>query len=448
VREALERLRSAALGGAVGELMSAARRRLLVVLMLLLALDYADRSVLGALAPELKHAFHVGNAAIGVVAAAFSVVAGLATLPSGILADRIHRMRLLAASAALWSLAMGASGAALVFTMLLASQLALGAVTATARPTIVSLAGDAFPESSRARALAIIDSGELVGSGLGLLVAGILAGLVTWRGVFWLFALAGVGTAVASWLTPEPARTERRRRGKRDAAAGAAPAEADNRLVLGREPELSLWQAVVYTLRVRTNVIVIVSVAIGYFFFAGIRTFAVIFIHEAYGISRAAADLSLLALGVGALFGVLVGGRIGDALIRAGRPDGRLLVASYSYLLAGALLLPALLVHDLLYASPFLLLGGAALAAPAAPLDAVRIDVIHPRFRGRAEGVRNVVLICAEAGGPLLFGLLADRIGLRATFLGGLAPLAAGALVLQLGRRFYAREAAAANAEA
>ncbi|HEY6031879.1 MAG TPA: MFS transporter, partial [Gaiellaceae bacterium] len=143
------------------------RARLLLLLTVALALDYADRASVGALGPDLKHAFHVGNTGFGLLASAFAVVGGLATVPAGILTDRARRTVVLGASMLLWTLAMGVTGAAVSFAMLLGARIFLGAVTATARPMIASITGDVFHPGLRARALGLIDSGELVGNGVG-----------------------------------------------------------------------------------------------------------------------------------------------------------------------------------------------------------------------------------------------------------------------------------------
>ena len=137
---------------------SAYRAQLLGLLTVALALDYADRASIGALGPDIKDAFDVGNTGFGLVASAFGVVGAVATIPAGVLTDRAPRTTTLGASMLLWTLAMGATGAAATFTMLLAARVFLGAVTATARPMIASITGDVFDRGLRARALGLIDS--------------------------------------------------------------------------------------------------------------------------------------------------------------------------------------------------------------------------------------------------------------------------------------------------
>jgi predicted MFS family arabinose efflux permease len=400
------------------------RVRVLLLLGLTLALDYADRSSVGALGPDLKRAFDISNTDFGLLASAFSVVGGLATLPAGVLTDRTRRTSVLAAAVALWGLAMIATGAATTFLLLISARVFLGAVTATARPALFSITGDVFPQRVRGRALGLIGSGEIVGNGIGFLLAGSIAVVLTWRGVFWLLGAAGMVLVVLLWRLPEPPR---RRKGDAE--------------------QWSFLEAMRCVIEVRTQLLVMTATAIGSFFFAGLRTFVIVFAVKAYGVDRSVADLALLVAGVGGVAGILGGGRLGDLLAERGRRTGRLDVALASYVVAVAALVPAFLLPSLWWALPLYVIGAAAISAPIPPLDAVRLDVMDPRLWGRAEAARTILLVAAEAGAPLLFGFLADRIagggtaGLRWTFMIGLATLAISAAVLTLARRTYPREA-------
>src|SRR5215472_13136994 len=82
-------------------------RRVMLLLLLVLVVDYADRTLIGARGPTLQRVFHIGNTERGLLAAAFSPVGAVATLPLGMLVDRIKRMWLLALSLAIWAAAMG-----------------------------------------------------------------------------------------------------------------------------------------------------------------------------------------------------------------------------------------------------------------------------------------------------------------------------------------------------
>lgn len=98
------------------------------------------------------------------------------------------------------------------------------------------------------------------------------------------------------------------------------------------------------------------------------------------------------------------------------------------------------------------MLAALFLGATNPPLDAARLDIIHPLLWGRAEAVRTVLRNISDAAAPILFGLLAQSVfggssGLEYTFLLTLLALfAAAILVLTIGRRTYPRDVAAAAA--
>src|SRR5689334_11600515 len=67
-------------------------RATLGVLTGALVLDWADRNVLGGLAPELRGDLGISNSQLGLLAAAFSLVGALASVPVGVLVDRSRRL--------------------------------------------------------------------------------------------------------------------------------------------------------------------------------------------------------------------------------------------------------------------------------------------------------------------------------------------------------------------
>jgi MFS family permease len=236
----------------------------------------------------------------------------------------------------------------------------------------------------------------------------------------------------------------------RIARAGIEP---DRRTVLrGADTEMSLWEACRYVLRVRTNVIVILASTVGYFFLAGLKVFAIVFAVHQYGLSQSTSSVLLPIVGVGAVAGLVAGGRLGDSLLARGVLNARLLVAAAGFGLAATAALPALLVHSLAVAAPLLVVGGIGLGAPNPPMDAVRLDIIHPALWGRAEAIRTVLRTGGEAVAPLLFGFLADHLGggghhgLQLTMLIMLPALVANGGLLLLATRTYPTDVASVHA--
>jgi predicted MFS family arabinose efflux permease len=94
------------------------------------------------------------------------------------------------------------------------------------------------------------------------------------------------------------------------------------------------------------------ELALGYYFFAGIRTFGVEFMTGWFHLSHSGALWVTAGLGGGALIGVLFGGRLADSLLAHRILSARVLVATIAYLVAAVLLLPALRTHLLPVAAP------------------------------------------------------------------------------------------------
>ena len=435
---------------------------MIVVLASVLALSSADASTVGASATQLRHALHISNTDVGLLVSVTSLVAAVASLPFGVLADRLRRTWTLAGAIVLWGGAMIWSAAVPDFGELLLARLALGAVTAAAGPFVASLVGDFFPGSERGRIYGFILAGELVGAGVGFAVTGDIAAL-SWRAAFVILALPAFALAWLVARLPEPKRGGRASHDPIEARGGTAAQQLARKrgiephpeLVLTTDPRrLGLLAATRYVLRIRTNVVLIVASACGYYFLAGVQTFGVEFTTRQYAIDQALANLLLLVVGIGAVTGVLAGGTLGDLLLQRGYLNGRILVSAVAATATVALFIPAIFTHSALSAVPYLIFAAFAISAQNPPLDAARLDIMVPLLWGRAEGVRTSLRTGAQALAPLLFGAVSDyvfgggRNGLQWTFALMLLPLAASAYFLYTASRSYPRDVATAAAAA
>src|SRR5215472_15626111 len=162
-----------------------ARARVITLFGAVLALNGADTATVGAVAPQLERALHIGNTKVGLLSSVALLIGAVATIPVGLLVDRIKRMPMLSLSIVLWSLASLFSAFAGSYSSLLLTRLFLGAVTATAGPAIASLTGDYFPARERGRVYAYILGGEIAGTAVGFIVSGAVAS-ITWRAAFLL----------------------------------------------------------------------------------------------------------------------------------------------------------------------------------------------------------------------------------------------------------------------
>lgn len=483
-----------------------ARAHVIVMFALVLALNGADLATIGAISPELRSALHISIFQIGLLSSASLLVGAITTIPVGLFVDRFQRIPLLAASVVLWSIASLLSAFAQDYTMLLLTRLLLGAVVATAGPAIASLTGDYFPSKERARIYAYILGGEIAGNAVGFIVCGSIASLIDWRAAFVLLAIPGFFLARVLYRTvPEPLRggQSRLQRGVTDLVQAAAEARAraradwfgdepdfetpehddlariaavrmgvraDPELILDEDPRtLRLIDAVRYVLSIPTNVLMIISSSLGYFFFSGLQTFALLFVLDHYHVSQTTSELVLALLVLGALIGTLLSGWLSDVLVRHGHLNGRVTLPALCYLGAAALLIPGILSTHLTPAVWFDVGGAALLSAANPPLDAARLDIMPAGLWGRAESVRTTIRSLAQALAPLVFGGLADLIagffppqapigthpaavdvskgtGLEITFLVLLVTLAAAGVALWRARATYPRDVATAAA--
>src|SRR6266699_441288 len=440
------------------------RTRVILLLAAVLALASADTATVGASAIQLRHDLGINNTDVGLLVTVTSLIAAAASLPFGVLADRVTRTRVLGGTIVLWGAAMIWSATAPTFGQLLLARLFLGAVTAAAGPIVASLVGDWFAASERGRIYSYVLSGEFIGAAIGFSVTGGIATL-SWRAAFVILALPAFVLAWLVFQLPEPAR------GGRSAllSATAKPAasaragedehveqqtdaqriarehgiEPHPELVLTKDPRrMGLITATRYVLSIKTNVALILASAGGYYFLSGVQTFGVEFVTKQYGIAQV---LSTFVL-------VLAGGALGDFLLHRGYLNGRILVSAIAATAAVILFVPAIFSRSALMALPYISFAALALSAQNPPIDAARLDIVHPLLWGRAEGIRTFLRTLAQAFAPLLFGAVSDyvfgggRSGLQWTFALMLLPLAASAYFLYKALRTYPRDVATASA--
>ena len=469
---------SAAASGAARRLTvalgGAERTRVIIVLAAILGLSGADAATVGASAQELRSGLHITNTDIGLLVAVSSLVGAVASLPFGVLADRVTRTRILGITIVTWGAAMLWSATASNFTELLWTRLFLGAVTASAGPMVASLVGDWFGSWERGRIYGVILAGEYVGAGIGFAVTGNVAAL-SWRAAFVLLALPAFALALVVWRLREPERggkgvlaSDKGGPSPEELALTEDGAQTTDAQRLARErgvvpdPELvvdpgtaqrmNLFRASRYVLRVRTNVILIAASVCGYYFLAGLQTFGLEFSKEQYGIDQALASTLLLVIGIGSLAGVLAGGWLGDVLLKRGILNGRIWTPAVAAAATAVLFVPALTTRGVTTAVPYLVAAAFFLGAQNPPLDAARLDIMPPLLWGRAEAVRTMLRSLAMALAPLLFGAVSDHVfgggrsGLQWTFLIMILPLGASSWLLFKGLRTYPADVATAAA--
>ena len=179
-----------------------------VVLMLCNTLSFIDRQVLGLLVMPIKLELGISDTQIGLLQGlAFGIFYTLFGLPMGLIVDVGNRRNLVAVGIFLWSLMTGACAAARGFGTLFLARMGVGVGESSLSPAAFSLLSDYFPKERLGTALSVFSMGIFFGSGLALIVGGLVIGAVgSWRLTFVIVGLPGILASLLVFTIKEPVR--------------------------------------------------------------------------------------------------------------------------------------------------------------------------------------------------------------------------------------------------
>ena len=187
---------------------SAAAWRALLLLALVYTFNFLDRTLIYILFGPIKAELALSETQLALLGSTSFVLFYTALgVPFGRLADRVHRVRMIAGGLALWSLASAATAWAHSFEAIFLCRVLVGVGEATLGPAAISLIADLFPAERRATASATFGAGVPIGAGIALFAGGAIAQSLGWRTAFWLLGLPGLVLAGALLaLVSEPRR--------------------------------------------------------------------------------------------------------------------------------------------------------------------------------------------------------------------------------------------------
>lgn len=177
--------------------------------------------VTDALLPRLATDFQVGIARASYVVTGFAVAYGLMQMLFGPLGDRFGKLRVIACSTAIASIASVACWFAPGFEGLLTARIVAGAFCGSIIPLSMAWIGDVVPYEDRQPVLARYILGQIIGLASGTAIGGLAAGHASWRWPFGLLAawlaLCAVFIGLAARHDPVP-RAQKASHFVRDAA--------------------------------------------------------------------------------------------------------------------------------------------------------------------------------------------------------------------------------------
>lgn len=371
----------------------------LFVLFVINLLNFFDRQLLGSLGEPIRREFHLSDTALGLLGTVTVLTYALVGLPLGWLADRWHRIRLIAISTAAWSLLTGASGLAQSYVQLCIARLGVGLSEASCAPAGQSLIGDLYPKEQRARAMAVFMLGLPAGIFLAYYCAGTIGATFGWRAAFLLACIPGL---LFAWLVLRIAEPVR----------GAIEFQTS-----GGAATASVKSSFAAVLRLPTMRWIILSGVLHNFNMYAINSFQTPFLQRFHEMGlRQASNVSAISLGAVGAIGLLVGGWLADR-IGAKRHDGRLLLSACSMAIAAPCIFLAVNQPKGATGAFMILMAAGTMTMfvyYATVYSAIQ-DVIEPRLRGTAVAIYFCAMYVLGAGfGSLGLGMLSDHFAHRA----------------------------------
>lgn len=368
-----------------------------ILLMVVYTFNFLDRQLLSILSEPIRNELNLSYTQMGMLTGlSFALFYTTFGIPLAWLADRTHRVRLIAAALTVWSLFSMACGMATNFVSLALARIGVGIGEAGGSPPSYSLISDYFPPQQRGGALAIYALGVPFGTALGSAAGAQIAALYGWRTAFLAVGIPGVLLAIALVLiVREP------KRGRMDVMAEGKTTH---------EPSVPLTTAIASFFSNPT--LVMTAVAAGLTAFVG---YGILNNVPAYLISNRHMTLPEIAIWWSALnalgggVGTFASGWIVDRLAKFNR-------AAYALVPAAAFVVSLPFYIGFLMA-PTWQLGMVFLIVPIimgtvylAPAITVVQNAVQPAQRGTSGAILLFLLnLIGLGGGPLYVGLVADH---------------------------------------
>lgn len=181
-------------------------RFLLILLTAINLANYMDRYVLAAVLDPLGRDLGLSNEQLGFAASMFLITYMAAAPIFGFMAEKFNRPRLVTAGVMLWSLATAGAAFATGYKSLLLARALVGvgeAAYATLGPVLLA---DSFAEDERAAKFTWFYLAIPVGSALGYMLGGIVAGHWGWRAAFLVAGAPGIILAIVMAFQSDPIR--------------------------------------------------------------------------------------------------------------------------------------------------------------------------------------------------------------------------------------------------
>ncbi|HZD32606.1 MAG TPA: MFS transporter, partial [Candidatus Angelobacter sp.] len=327
--------------------------------------------------------------------------------------DKLPRKWIMAAGTFVWSLATLLTAITKNYDELLLRHIIVGIGEASFVTISPAFLSDLFPETKRGRVLSIFYIAIPAGTALGYLIGGYLGHLHGWRMPFLVCAIPGLVLCLALLALKEPER-------------GANDHIADS---VERGTVLGLFRNKAY-------LTVTLGLAMLTFAMGGLQVWMPTFLTRMRGVPMNRANLVFGGMTlVSGIFATLLGGWLGDRLLRR-TPAAYQLVSAVGMVLSIPAMVAAIyVVGPVMY--PAIFLGEFMLLLNTGPLNAALVNSVSAKIRATAVAVNLFTIhLLGDAFSPTLIGWISDRTNLQTGFFSTIVAVALSAAILLYGMRF------------
>ncbi|WP_296600755.1 MFS transporter [Phenylobacterium sp.] len=170
--------------------------------------NFVDRQILSVLAEPIRQELHLSDTQLGLLTGlSFALFYAVMGVPAAMLADRVHRVRLVALACLIWSGFTGACSLAGSFWQLTLARFGVGVGEAGGTAPSLSILADYYPPSQRAAVIGLFTCNGPLGVFVGASLGGWAAEQYGWRGAFVMVAAIGaVAALLLALFVREPIR--------------------------------------------------------------------------------------------------------------------------------------------------------------------------------------------------------------------------------------------------
>ncbi|MEQ1495209.1 MAG: MFS transporter [Novosphingobium sp.] len=362
---------------------------IVALLALSVLLNYVDRGAIGVAAPLMKAELGLSATGFGIAVSAFFWVYAPLCIFVGWLCDRFCVYRMFAAGIALWAVATVLMGFVHGISLLIALRLLLGLGESIAFPGSSKIFAAEVPAEKRGSANALIGAALAFGPAVGALAGGAILAVAGWRPIFWIFGLVTLLWLVPWYFASAPLRSK------------SMSTPVVEPVPLGRLLRLpALW--LMGVAHFMSNY--------GFYF---LLAWLPLYLTKTLGYSitemTLLTTLSFTAQGIAAL----AAGRLSDRAVARGRDEAalrrRTMIVAQA--VVGAAIAGVWFAQGPWQLGACLILAGIGSGFVSVNLYAVAQIFAGPRAAGGWVGIQNAVGNAAGIIGPIITGVIIDRLG-------------------------------------